>query len=157
MPPEGGPTGTGLGPGTEDGWPCLPTLLLSSHVEAGSFGRQASSAPHTVSIAFENMSAKERFSILQERRSVTFAAHRTTLGFETVEKDLPGTDATRLFTTPPPPMMTSSANIGKAFTSAADDLTGRWLRFRLLTYFYEGQIWYRKLDDQTFEVQVKFE
>ena len=103
------------------------------------------------------MSAKERFAILQERRTITFTAQRNTLGFETVEKDLPGTDATLLFTTPPPPMYDHSANIGKAFSSAADDLAGRWLRFRLLTYFYEGQIWYRKLDDQTFEVQVKFE
>ena len=110
-----------------------------------------------MNITFENMSAKERFAILQQRRTITFTAQRSTLGFETIEKNLPGTDATRLFTTPPPPSIATSANLRKAFSSIADDLAGRWLRFLLLTYFNEGQIWYRKLDNQTFEVQVKFE
>jgi hypothetical protein len=110
-----------------------------------------------MSTAFEKMSAKERFAILQERRAATFTAQRSTLGFEAVERSLPGTDATRPFTTPPSPTILTSENIRKAFDSTADDGNGRWLRFFFLTYFYEGQIWYRKLDEQTFEVQVRFD
>jgi hypothetical protein len=110
-----------------------------------------------MSTAFEEMSAKERLAIVNERRSVTFTAQRSTLGFETVEETLPGTDATRLFTKPPSPVILASQNIGKACASTAHDWNGRWLRFVFTAYFYEGQIWYRKLDEQTFEVQVKFE
>ena len=31
------------------------------------------------------------------------------------------------------------------------------MRFFLLTYFYEGQICFRKLDEQTFSVDVAFD
>ena len=109
-----------------------------------------------MSTAFEEMSAKERFAILNERRTITFTAQRSTLGFETVEKTLPGTDATRLFTKSPPPVILNSKNIQKACASTGHDWNGRWLRFFFTTYFHEGQIWYRKLDEETFEVQVKF-
>jgi len=107
--------------------------------------------------SFETMTAKQRLAILQERRSATFTALRSTLGFETVEKSLPGDDVNRLFTTPPPPVTLTSRNVAKAFASTADDGYGRWLRFFFLAYFYGGQIWYRKVDEQTFEVQVRFE
>jgi hypothetical protein len=110
-----------------------------------------------MSTAFEEMSAQERLAILNERRTITFTAQRSTLGFEAVEKTLPGTDATGLFTKPPPPVTITSDNIAKACASTARDWYGRWLRFFFTTYFYEGQIWYRKLDEETFEVQVKFE
>ena len=43
-----------------------------------------------MSTTFEEMSAKERIAILNERRTVTFTAQRSTLGFETIEKTLPG-------------------------------------------------------------------
>src|SRR5271167_1532106 len=109
-----------------------------------------------MSTAFESMSPKEQFAILLERRSTTFTAQRSTLGFETVESTLPGTDATHVFTTLPSPIILKSENIGKALASTADDWYGRWLRFFFLTYFHDGQIWYRKLDEQTFEVEVKF-
>lgn len=110
-----------------------------------------------MSTAFEEMSAKERIAILKERRTVTFTALRSTLGFEAIEKTLPGTDATRLFTRRPSPVLLTSRNIGKAVASTSKNWNGRWLRFLFTTYFYEGQIWYRKLDEHIFEVQVEFE
>jgi hypothetical protein len=55
------------------------------------------------------------------------------------------------------PVILTSKNIAKAIASTANDWNGRWLRFFFTTYFYEGQIWYRKLDEHTFEVRVKFE
>lgn len=109
-----------------------------------------------MSASFESIPVKERFAIPQERRSITFTALRTTLGFETIERDLAGTGVTYLFTTPPSPIILNQENIGKAFAYSSDDWRGRWIRFFLLTYFYEGQIWFRKLDEQTFEVQVGF-
>ena len=102
------------------------------------------------------MSATERFAIPQERRDAVFMADRATLGFEAVERNLDGTDVTREFTTPPSPIILTRENLGQVFAYGADDWKGRWIRFFLLAYFYEGQIWYRKLDDSTFEVQVRF-
>jgi hypothetical protein len=105
---------------------------------------------------FEEMTAKERFAIPQERRDAVFMADRSTLGFETVETNLATTDVAHAFTTPPSPVIMTRENLGQAFAYSADDWKGRWIRFFLLAYFYEGQIWYRRVDEGTFEVQVRF-
>ncbi len=73
-----------------------------------------------------------------------------------LEANLATTDVTRPFTTPPSPVILTRQNLGQAFAYSTDDWKGRWLRFFLLTYFYKGQIWYRRQEDGTFEVQVRF-
>jgi hypothetical protein len=106
-------------------------------------------------LLFENMPAKEQFSIPLKRRNAKFTALRTTLGFDTVERDLATTDVRHFFTTPPSPVILNEG-LGEAFAYSSSDWRGCWLRFFLLTYFYEGQIWFRKVDEWTFAVQVRF-
>ena len=106
--------------------------------------------------AFESMAAAERFAIPQSRQNASFTALRSTLGFEFIEMTLAGQEMTKGFTTPPSPVMLTPENVGKIFANTGDDWKGKWLRFLFLTYFYEGQIFFRKLDDKTFEVEVKF-
>ena len=110
-----------------------------------------------MSDAFESMSAKERFSIPQERRNAAFTALRSTLGFEYIESTLHGVEMSKGFTTPPSPIVLTSENIGKIFAHTPDDWKGKWLRFLFLTYFHEGQIFFKKLDEKTFAVEVKFD
>jgi hypothetical protein len=111
--------------------------------------------PTALSTPFESMTEKECFSIPLERRNVKFIALTTTLNFDAAERNLAGIDGNRRFTTPPSPVILNEC-LSEAFSYAGNDSRGCWIRFFLLTYFYEGQIWFQKADELTFAVQVKF-
>jgi hypothetical protein len=105
--------------------------------------------------AFETMSPEEVFAILRECRSAVFTARRSSIGFQQIERLLPDTDLTELFAIPPSFIVTRQS-ITQAFEYKDSDRFAVWVRFFSLAFIYHGQIVFRKLDRDQFEVRVSF-
>ena len=103
--------------------------------------------------AFENLPSEELFRIPQERRNASFTASRPTLGLERIEQDQPDIDLTRPFTLSPYP---NDGQLYRAYANKEDERAARWLLFFFSTYLHEGHIRFRRLNDTTFEVLVRF-
>ena len=103
--------------------------------------------------AFETMHSEELFGIPRERRTASFTAERSTLGFERIEDDHPDLDLMCPFTVSPYP----NEQIYRASANKEDERAARWIFFFSSTYLHGGHIRFRKLDHATFEVQVRFD
>ena len=104
--------------------------------------------------AFETMHSEELFRIPKERRNASFTASRPTLGFEHIEHDHPDLDLMCPFTVSPYP---KEEQIYRAYANKEDERAARWIFFFSSTYLQGGNIRFRKLDDTTFEVKVRFD
>ena len=104
--------------------------------------------------AFETMHSEELFRIPKERRTASFTAERSTLGFERIEDDHPDLDLMCPFTVSPYP---NEEQIYRAYANKEDERAARWIFFFSSTYLHGGHIRFRKLDHATFEVQVRFD
>ena len=102
------------------------------------------------------MSSGEISSLLRARQGAVFTAGRATLGFNKIEQRLGRIDINRAFAIPPALVLTRE-QIVKAFTYESEDPSSRWIRFFSVAYIHDGQILFRKLDEQTFEVQLLFD
>lgn len=106
---------------------------------------------------FEDMPANDRFAIPQQRKNAQFLAQRSTLGFEDVERNLPRVNLAEVFEVPPSPVILTKECLAQVFVYTRDDWKGRWNRFFILTYFYEGRIKFKRVADDQFLVDVVFD
>lgn len=106
--------------------------------------------------SFEAMSPQEIFAISRERQNISFTALRSTLGFEEVEQTLAGVDLAQPFMIQPLAFLTSDV-IAHAFSYSKDDPRQLWVRFFSIVSILDGQVFFTKLDEQTFRVEVRFE
>lgn len=91
-----------------------------------------------------------RQKMFQNKINTTLIIDRTTLGFDTIETDVPS--ITNGFSIELPPTIVD----GKMMFFTSQDDRGRWLRTMLLTYYIGGKVKYKKIDENDFEVNIIF-
>ena len=97
-----------------------------------------------------------RESMFQNRTNTTFEIDRTNLGFEKIETEVPSINTETFIEIPPIPM--SMEVLPRVlFYSTQNERQGRWLLIMFRTYYIGGRIYYRRIDDNDFDVRVVFD
>jgi len=104
---------------------------------------------------FNELTQKEREVILSKRITTQLLVDRITLNFEKIENDLPNVDMSNDFEVPP--MIYDNKHFAQILTFASPDNKGRWIRTVARTYMEEGRVLYKKKDNESFIVTLKFD
>ena len=100
---------------------------------------------------FTEFTQQMRQDMFQNRTKTTLTVDRTTLGFQTIETDVPSITQGGWIELPP------SIVDGRMVLMTTPDDYGRWLRTMLLTYYLGGKVHYKKTDVvNDFEVVISF-
>ena len=86
--------------------------------------------------------------------NIEFLAERQTLGFEKIEEELPTIELDEYFEVPP--IIIDNRHLAKIFAFSLSDDYGKWLRLMLRIYLEGGRVLYKKKDNITFVVAIKF-
>ena len=100
------------------------------------------------------MTKEERESILSNHISTELLVDRSTLNFESIEKDLPSTDVRENFEVPP--IIIDNKHLAQILTFSAPDNKGRWIRTMVRTYLEGGKVSYKQYDQDNFITTLTF-
>jgi len=105
-------------------------------------------------IDFKKLTIEERGNILKTKDTTELLVDRVTLGFENIEQDLQNMNLYTNFELSPSYVDDSVFMQIEAF--APDGEKGKWMRTMIRTYYEGGKVFYKKNDDNSFIVTIKF-
>jgi hypothetical protein len=105
-------------------------------------------------INFADWTEDERENSLSNHIKTELLVDRTTLSFENIETDLPGTDTTNNFEVPP--IIMDNKHLAQVLAFAPTNDKGRWIRTMVRTYMEGGRVFYKQHDKDRFVATLIF-